>query len=114
MFKNKDYFNIFGLEKKFKIDFNHVESKYYELCKVLHPDRFVQSGEEVLKIAHERMSFLNLAFQVLKDKDKRRNYLLKLHGIYPDLNQKDSLHEVPLELTEAWFELQDLLLENPT
>ncbi|MBI3533948.1 MAG: iron-sulfur cluster assembly accessory protein [Deltaproteobacteria bacterium] len=106
--------NVFGIERKFKIDFNYVESKYYELCKVLHPDRFIQSGEAALKVAHERMSFLNLAFQVLKDEDKRRNYLLKLHGICPDLNQKDSLQEVPLELTEAWFELQDLLSENPT
>lgn len=58
----------------------------------------------------ERMSHLNQAYNTLRDPDRLRSYLLELEGLQaPEKAQG----QMPIELAEAWFELQDVVMESP-
>ncbi len=52
------------------------------------------------------MSFLNQAYRILKNPNLLRGYLLKIEGI------QSARQAVPVELSEAWFEIQDLMTES--
>lgn len=110
--EKEEFFSAFGLERRFAVDIQGLEVKFYELSRVLHPDRFSAGGGAQAKNSLERMGFLNQAYSTLKNKGNRRDYLLKIEGIeLPKENQGNSL--IPIDLAEAWFDLQDELIENP-
>lgn len=62
------------------------------------------------------MSFVNDAYRTLRDSSALRDYVLKTagfavgEGVSTPSTQKS---EMPLELVESWFELQEELMENP-
>ena len=62
----------------------------------------------------ERMSLVNQAFNTLRDPAELRTHLLQLEGVEAvALGQGQKAGTIPLELAEAWFDLQDLLTEDP-
>jgi len=74
------------------------------LSRALHPDRF--PGKNAVSL--ERMSHLNRAYSTLKNRAELRSYLLELEGV-----KVGSQNQIPMELAESWFELQDTLMEDP-
>ena len=56
------------------------------------------------------MSFVNEAYRTLRDSASVRDYILKLHG----LKIEGARSQIPMELAEGWFELQDTIAENPS
>ncbi len=104
-----DYFQIFNIPRKFFVDLSDLEKKFYEQSRLYHPDRFSTLGAEAKQASLEKMSELNQAFTTLKNPEFRCSYLLKLEGVVSDTKKS----QIPLELTEAWFELQELILEDP-
>jgi molecular chaperone HscB len=103
-----NYFELFGLRSRFELDRTALERKFYELSRALHPDRFVAAGPEALRVSLEKMSELNQAYRVLKDPALLRDYFLKLEGFDVQTGS-----QIPMELAESWFELQDVLMESP-
>lgn len=93
---------LFGSPRKFRQDRAAIQKRYYELSRELHPDRFLRSPPEERAEAIARMSRLNEAYELLKDADAWRDYLLGGTG--------EAKGKLPLELASDWFELQD---ENP-
>jgi len=87
-----------------------LEKKYFELSRVLHPDRFSAKGSQARLLSIQRMSLVNEAYRTLKDPTLRRNYLLQLLGAPPIPKDSNSL---PIALSESWFELQDQLSPHP-
>ncbi len=62
------------------------------------------------------MSFLNQAYNTLRDRDALRFYLLELEGLKPDADEsgkKGAQGLLPMELAENWFDIQDSLAEDP-
>lgn len=118
--KGWDYFVAFGVPKRFSQDRKELEKRFYELSRALHPDRFSQASEAVKSLSLQRMSFLNQAYKVLKNSELLRDYILQLDGISIHSDEKFGAQgqvirnkvNIPLELAEAWFELQDLLMEG--
>jgi hypothetical protein len=53
------------------------------------------------------MSFLNQAYQTLKNPEALRDYLLSVEGV-----SAPAKGQLPIELAEGWFELQDLMMED--
>jgi molecular chaperone HscB len=104
----EDYFSIFGISRKFHQSREQLEKKFYELSRALHPDRFVSATREEKNLSLVRMSTVNQAYLVLKNADSRRDYLLKLENI------QAPKAEIPKGLAETWFDIQDLLFEDPT
>lgn len=107
----RDFFDLFGFPRRFGIDRAALERRFYELSRETHPDRFATAGAEALRRAVERMSLLNEAYRTLKDPVERRQYFLRLEG-FEQPAEKGSA-QIPAELAESWFELQDTLMENP-
>jgi len=115
--KDEDYFQIFGIERKFNINLEEIEVTFYRLSRVLHPDKFSSSSnlpdvEEAKSVSLLLMSVLNQAFQTLVNRDKLRSYLLLLEGV--DTKRLNGNHaSIPKELAAAWFDTKDAVVENP-
>jgi molecular chaperone HscB len=105
-----DYFELFGLPRRFAIDRAALDRRFYELSREAHPDRFATAGPEQLKSAVERMSLINEGYRTLKDPVELRQYFLSLQGFEIPAAKKA---QIPAELAESWFELQDILAEDP-
>ena len=84
-----------------------LEKRYYEATRALHPDRFTATGVAVRNRSLERMSWINQAYQALKQPDSLRQYLLESEGVPAPKAQ------IPAELAEDWFEIRDMLMEEP-
>lgn len=82
------HYALFELQPTFDIDPEMLSSRYRELARKVHPDRFVDAGETEQRYAIERSTNLNEAYQTLKSPSRRARYLLMLEG-----------REVPLEAT---------------
>lgn len=81
-FKNKDYFSLFNISSKYKIDENILDARYKELQKIVHPDKYAISSDETVNEAQNLSAYISNAYQVLKDYYKRANYIVILKLIY--------------------------------
>ena len=107
----EDYFSALHAPRKFGQDPAILQKRFYEVSRGLHPDRFSASGSaDAVRLSQERMSFLNQAYSTLKDPELLRSYLIEKER---GKSSKPSQSQMPLELAEAWFELQDLMTEDP-
>ncbi|MBC7691053.1 MAG: hypothetical protein H7222_04740 [Methylotenera sp.] len=109
----EDYFQAFGVSRKFEQDRKALEKRFYDLSRILHPDRFSSAafGPEARRLSLERMSYLNQAWSTLKSPQLLRDYLLGLEGF--DTSKPQGNAQIPMELAESWFELQDAVMEEP-
>lgn len=82
------HYALFELQPAFDIDQEMLASRYRELARKVHPDRFADAGETEQRHAIERSANLNEAYQTLKSPSRRARYLLTLEG-----------REMPLEAT---------------
>ncbi len=82
------HYALFELQPAFDIDVEALSSRYRELARKVHPDRFADAGEKEQRYAIERSANLNEAYQTLKSPSRRARYLLTLEG-----------RDMPLEAT---------------
>lgn len=113
---SEDYFSLLETKRGFKQDLPALERKFYEISRTLHPDRFAAGTDTKWKvISVERMSAVNRAYQTLTKRDSLRNYLLELEGVVKAGAAADGAKkpQIPAELAEEWFNLQDAVMEEP-
>lgn len=82
------HFALFELQPSFRLDLEQLATRYRELARGAHPDRFADASEREQRSALEQSARLNDAYQTLKSPAQRARYLLKISG-----------HEVPMEVT---------------
>ena len=117
--EGESYFHAFDLPMKFELDVALVQKRFYEISRELHPDRFVSSSVEYRARSMARMSFLNQAFQILRNSSALREYILKLYGLRASgvemraEGRQPQKAAMPIELAEFWFELQEAVLDDP-
>jgi molecular chaperone HscB len=104
------YFTILAAPQKFKQDLGELQKRFYEVSRALHPDRFTTADEQSRSNSLERMSYLNDAYRTLRAPAELRDYMLELHGLKADAATKG---QIPTQLAESWFDLQDSLIEDP-
>lgn len=75
-----NYFQLFGLEEKFNIDTEQLTQVYQKLQRSVHPDRFAHASAQEQRLAVQKSSMINDAFQTLKKPLKRAEYILTLRG----------------------------------
>lgn len=107
---DENYFSVLGAPLKFCQDLPTLQKKFYEVSRALHPDRFTTASDEAKKNSLSRMSLLNDAFKTLRTQGLLRDYVLTLFGLKSPEQKKG---QIPLELAESWFELQDAISEEP-
>ena len=77
---SSSYFQLFGLPRAFGIDAAQLDSRYRELQRIVHPDRYVNASERERRLAMQQATRINEGYQTLKDPLKRGRYLLELGG----------------------------------
>ena len=65
------------------MDLGLLDSRYRELQRSVHPDRFASAGEAERRLSMQQATAINEGYQVLKDPLKRGRYLLELSGYNP-------------------------------
>lgn len=101
-----DHFARLGLEVTFDIETADLESRYFELQRQLHPDRFATRASRERALSQQQATSLNDAYETLGDPLRRADYLVHLKGteVLPEgcnlVNDPELLEEA-MELREA-------------
>lgn len=85
---SKNYFELFGMPVGFMVDGAELASRYRELQKVVHPDRYAAAGEHSQRLSLQGATMVNEAYEVLRDPLRRAQYLLELKDIALDPQQQ--------------------------
>jgi molecular chaperone HscB len=88
MYLTTNYFELFELPSSFDIDQDCLIQRYRELQKVVHPDKYTQASDRERRLAIQNSTYINEAFQTLKDPLLRGQYLLRLR--YPTDEQPEA------------------------
>ena len=75
-----DDFELFGLTQKFNQDRAAIVTRWKELQRQAHPDKFAAQGASAQRIAMQWSVRINEAYQRLKDPLQRAAYLCELNG----------------------------------
>lgn len=76
-----DYFALFELTPRFTLDMTALSQRYRLLQQAVHPDRFAGQDEQAQRVAVQRATLVNDAFQTLKSPLRRAEYLLAQNGV---------------------------------
>jgi len=79
-----NYFDLYELPVNFHPDAAAVKSKFYELSRRYHPDRFAQADEATHAEALRMSAMNNDAYKILNNSDAVTAYILKLNGLLED------------------------------
>jgi molecular chaperone HscB len=103
----KNHFELFDLPVSFDIDTNTLAERYRELQRTVHPDKFASAPNRERRLAMQKATQINEAFQILKKPLTRAAYLLQLHGI--DTNQQNTTMDSEFLMTQ--MELREELAD---
>ncbi|WP_341501799.1 co-chaperone HscB [Gallaecimonas sp. GXIMD4217] len=76
-----NHFQLFDLPVQFPLDQHQLASRYRELARAVHPDKFAASADRERAMALAKTAQLNDAFETLKCATSRAEYLLSLKGV---------------------------------
>lgn len=121
LFESETPFTLLGTRPLFAQDEVALRGRFYELSRALHPDRFAAASTQARLNSVERMSRINEAFRMLRSPKLLREAILELHEVGeqvktpggPRASATSAKGAPPIELAEAWFELQDAVLDDP-
>ena len=74
------HFELFAMPASFDVDADQLDSRYRELQRTVHPDRFVNAGNQERRISMQQATQINEGYQTLKDPLRRGRYLLEMTG----------------------------------
>lgn len=77
----KNHFELFGLPVAFDLDADDLASRYRELQRRVHPDKYASASDQERRLSLQMTALVNEAFQTLKDPVRRGRYLLSLRGV---------------------------------
>ncbi|MEW5756047.1 MAG: Fe-S protein assembly co-chaperone HscB [Pseudomonadota bacterium] len=76
-----NYFALFHLPVQFPLDGEILNTRYRELQRVIHPDRYAHASDQEKRLAQQHATLINDAYHTLRDDLKRAQYLLRLKGV---------------------------------
>ncbi|AHG59810.1 Fe-S protein assembly co-chaperone HscB [Buchnera aphidicola] len=75
-----NYFTLFDIPIKFKINKELLSKNFYKLQLQSHPDLFINESDLTKTIALEKSIEINKGYKILKNSLSRAIYLLSLYG----------------------------------
>jgi molecular chaperone HscB len=94
---SQDYFALFGLPLRYRLDPEALERAYRALQRETHPDRYAAGRDAELRLALQSSARVNEAYRTLKDPVGRAHYMLSLRGV-------DALAETNTALAPGFLE----------
>lgn len=107
----EDYFAVFGWPRRLAIDGAELQRRFYELSRRYHPDRHALASPEEQARMLDVSARLNAAYRTLADPIARVAYLVRLEAGQPTREGAVEPDQVPPELLEEVFDVQELLAE---
>lgn len=104
----KNHFQLFGLEPVFKLDNENLESQFRILQAAVHPDNSAHLSDAEQRIAMQRSTLVNEAYQTLKAPIRRARYLLSLHGVD---TQEETNTVMPVDFLMMQMELREAVAD---
>lgn len=98
-----NYFGIFGLSPRLRIDAEALRISFLDLSRKHHPDFFANATDQEKRESLQRSSEINNAYKALRDDQKRAEYVIEKFGAGIESNK----NAVPPELLEEMFEIQE-------
>lgn len=74
------HFELFGLPVSYDVDRTKLDSRYRELQRTVHPDRFASATDSERRISMQLAARINEGYRILKDPLQRGRYMLELMG----------------------------------
>lgn len=102
-----DDFTLFGLERLFAQDRTAIDTRWKDLQREAHPDKFAAQGAAAQRIAMQWSVRINEAYQRLKDPLRRAAYLCELHGARVDAHSNTAMPVDFLMQQMEWREALD-------
>ena len=106
-----DYFEVFGLPRKLRIDPEALQRSFYELSRRHHPDFHQGAGAEAQARALEASALVNRAYRALRDPLARVEYLIALEEGRELREETTAKAKVPTDLLAEMLEVQEALEE---
>ena len=79
-----DFFQLFGLPTRYRVDGDVLEQRFHALQMQVHPDRFSHLPEPERRVSMQWATRVNEAYQTLVDPVSRARYLLALRGVHTE------------------------------
>jgi molecular chaperone HscB len=103
-----NHFEVFDLPVSFDIDIDTIAQRYRDLQRAVHPDKYANAPDRERRLAVQKATQINEAFQTLKIPLSRGLYLLQLQGIDTNDNSAAMDSEFLFEQMELREELADI------
>ncbi|GAB4180116.1 MAG: Fe-S protein assembly co-chaperone HscB [Rhodocyclaceae bacterium] len=78
---NRDYFSLFGIEPRFRIDPRALERAWRALQAQVHPDRYADRPQTEQRLSMQWATRVNEGYRTLRSPLTRARYLLGLRGV---------------------------------
>jgi len=101
---SQDYFNLFGLIRCYRLDSAELEVQFRALQAQVHPDKSAHLSDAGKRLAMQRSTLVNEAYQTLKSPIRRARYLLSLHGVD---TQEETNTVMPVDFLMAQMDLRE-------
>jgi molecular chaperone HscB len=102
------HFELFGLPQTFELDRELLDSRFRDLQRAAHPDRYASASDGERRISLQQTTRINEGYETLKDPLRRGRYLLELGGY--EFNEEHHTINDPGFLVEQ-MELREALAE---
>jgi molecular chaperone HscB len=104
---SQTYFELFGLNPVFDLDYSRLHAEQQRLQAIYHPDRHVNASDRDKRVSVQVASWVNQAYETLQDPVKRSRYLLEINGVdIPDDSTTTSDTEFLMEQIELREEVE--------
>lgn len=100
-------FELFGLSTRFTQDRGVIDTRWKDLQREAHPDKFASQGAAAQRIAMQWSARINEAYQRLKDPMKRAAYLCELHSAPVNAENNTAMPREFLMQQMSWREALD-------
>lgn len=105
-------FEVLGAPPSFSQDEHALETKYYDLSKRLHPDRFAAGDARVKVKSQELSALLNRSYLAVRQRESCLEALLTLAGALKGQDKSVAQNQIPADLAEEYFEIQEAVMEE--
>ena len=106
-----DYFTVFGLPRKLRVDADALQRRFYELSRQHHPDFHQGTDADRQAETLAQSALVNRAYRALRDPLPRVEYLIALEEGREIRERATEKPKAPRELLQEMLEVQEALEE---